>query len=70
MTTTRRCSPFFTLTELMKVITVALLCVIFFASCTVAFKTINPKIEAQCIEKGGQVLATPGKFSSCLYSAK
>ena len=70
MTTTRRCSPFFTLTELMKVITIILGCLIFFASCVVGLKTINPKIEAQCIEKGGQVLATPGKFSSCLYSAK
>jgi hypothetical protein len=54
----------------MKVITVALLCVIFFASCVVGLKTINPKIESQCISKGGQVLATPGKFSSCLYPTK
>lgn len=30
----------------------------------------NTQIEAQCIEKGGQVIATPGKISSCLYSAK
>jgi len=53
----------------MKVITVALFTVIFFASCVVGLKTINPKIEAQCIAKGGQVFTTPGKFSSCLYSA-
>ena len=53
----------------MKVITVAVLCIIFFGSCVVGLKTINPKIEAQCIAKGGQVFATPGKFSSCLYSA-
>ena len=30
----------------------------------------NPQIEAQCISKGGQVLSTPGRISSCLYSNK
>jgi hypothetical protein len=30
----------------------------------------NPQIEAQCISKGGQVIATPGRISSCLYSPK
>jgi hypothetical protein len=30
----------------------------------------NPQIEAQCLAKGGQVLMTPGRISSCLYSAK
>lgn len=30
----------------------------------------NPQIEAQCLAKGGQVIATPGRISSCLYSAK
>jgi len=30
----------------------------------------NTQVEAQCIEKGGQVIATPGKVSSCLYSTK
>ena len=30
----------------------------------------NPKIEAQCAAKGGQVLARPGNVSSCLYPAK
>ena len=30
----------------------------------------NPQIEAQCIAKGGQVISTPGRISSCLYSAK
>jgi len=30
----------------------------------------NPQIEAKCIAKGGQVIATPGRFSSCLYSPK
>lgn len=30
----------------------------------------NPQIEAQCIAKGGQVLSTPGRISSCLYSNK
>jgi len=28
----------------------------------------NPQIESQCLAKGGQVIATPGRFSSCLYS--
>jgi uncharacterized membrane protein len=27
----------------------------------------NPQIEAKCIAKGGQVLVTPGRISSCLY---
>lgn len=30
----------------------------------------NPQIEAKCIAQGGQVLSTPGRISSCLYSAK
>lgn len=30
----------------------------------------NPQIEAQCIAKGGQVLTTPGRISSCLYPSK
>jgi hypothetical protein len=30
----------------------------------------NPQLEAQCIAKGGQVLSTPGRLSSCLYSNK
>jgi hypothetical protein len=30
----------------------------------------NPKIEAKCVAKGGQVLARPGNVSSCLYPAK
>lgn len=30
----------------------------------------NTQIEAKCIERGGQVIATPGKISSCLYSTK
>jgi len=28
----------------------------------------NPQIEAQCVSKGGQVISTPGRLSSCLYS--
>ena len=28
----------------------------------------NPQIEAKCIARGGQVLVTPGRLSSCLYS--
>jgi hypothetical protein len=28
----------------------------------------NPQIEAKCISKGGQVISTPGRISSCLYS--
>lgn len=38
-----------------------------------AFATLhfrNPQIEAQCLAKGGQVIATPGRINSCLYSAK
>jgi hypothetical protein len=31
---------------------------------------INPKIEEHCMSKGGQVISTPGRFSSCLYSLK
>jgi hypothetical protein len=30
----------------------------------------NPRIEAKCIAKGGQVFAVPGHPSSCLYPAK
>ena len=30
----------------------------------------NPQIEAQCLAKGWQVIATPGRISSCLYSVK
>jgi hypothetical protein len=30
----------------------------------------NPQIEVQCLAKGGQVIATPGRISSCLYSSK
>ena len=29
----------------------------------------NPRIEAKCIAKGGQVFARPGNVSSCLYPA-
>jgi hypothetical protein len=44
--------------------------ILFLALCVGVLKVRNPQIEAQCISKGGQVLVTPGKFSSCLYSAK
>ena len=30
----------------------------------------NPRLEAQCAAKGGQVLARPGNVSSCLYPTK
>jgi protein-S-isoprenylcysteine O-methyltransferase Ste14 len=30
----------------------------------------NPRIEAKCAAKGGQVLVRPGQISSCLYPAK
>jgi hypothetical protein len=30
----------------------------------------NPRIEAKCAERGGQVLVRPGQVSSCLYPAK
>jgi len=49
---------------------IALFCILFLALCVGVLKVRNPQIEAQCIAKGGQVLATPGKFSSCLYSEK
>ena len=31
------------------------------------FSLTNPKIEAKCVAKGGQVIANPGNVSSCLY---
>lgn len=30
----------------------------------------NPKIEAKCAAKGGQILSRPGEISSCIYPAK
>jgi hypothetical protein len=30
----------------------------------------NPRIEAKCVAKGGQVIVRPGNVSSCLYPAK
>ena len=30
----------------------------------------NPRIEAKCAAKGGQVIVRPGNVSSCLYPAK
>jgi len=44
------------------------LVIIAFAFAVLHFR--NPQIEAQCLAKGGQVIATPGRISSCLYSAK
>jgi hypothetical protein len=42
--------------------------IIVFAFTVLHFR--NPQIEAQCIAKGGQIIATPGSISSCLYSPK
>jgi hypothetical protein len=44
------------------------LLIIAFAFTVLHFR--NPRIEAQCISKGGQVISTPGSISSCLYSPK
>jgi hypothetical protein len=41
--------------------------VLFFTIMIGAYQVINPRIEADCIAKGGQVLATPFRYSSCLY---
>jgi hypothetical protein len=30
----------------------------------------NPKIEANCAAKGGQILHRPGHLNSCIYPAK
>jgi hypothetical protein len=30
----------------------------------------NPKIEANCAAKGGQILHSPGHLNSCIYPAK
>jgi hypothetical protein len=49
---------------------IALLGILFLVLCVGILKVRNPQIEAQCITKGGQVLSTPGRFSSCLYSLK
>ncbi len=42
--------------------------IIVFAFTVLHFR--NPQIEAQCIAKGGQIISTPGRISSCLYSPK
>ena len=42
--------------------------ILFLILCLGIINIRNTQIEAQCIEKGGQVIATPGKISSCLYS--
>ena len=44
--------------------------ILFIALCLFIIHIQNTGIEAQCIEKGGQVLVTPGKVSSCLYPTK
>ena len=49
---------------------IVLLGILFLVLCVGILKVKNPQIEAQCIAKGGQVLSTPGHFSSCLYSLK
>ncbi len=49
---------------------VAILGIILIALAFTVLHFRNPQIEAKCIERGGQVLTTPGRISSCLYSAK
>ena len=44
--------------------------ILFIALCLFIIHIQNTGIEAHCIEKGGQVLVTPGKVSSCLYPTK
>lgn len=44
--------------------------ILFIALCLGIINVRNVQVEAQCIEKGGQVLVTPGKVSSCLYPTK
>lgn len=44
--------------------------VVFLAFAAILLAFTNPKIEAQCAAKGGQVLVRPGHLSSCLYPAK
>lgn len=43
---------------------------VFLAFCGILLAVTNPKIEAKCAEKGGQVLSRPGHFNSCIYPAK
>ena len=53
-----------------QVITITVVGIAFLALCVCVINVRNQQIEAQCIAKGGQVLVTPGKFSSCLYPVK
>jgi hypothetical protein len=43
---------------------------IFLAISASMLAVTNPKLEAKCAAKGGQVLVRPGQISSCLYPAK
>jgi hypothetical protein len=53
-------------TEATVIIAVIGILIVAFSFAVLHFR--NPQIEAKCIEKGGQVLVTPGRISSCLYS--
>ena len=53
-----------------QVITITVVGIAFLALCVCVINVRNQQIEAQCISKGGQVLETPGRISSCLYSLK
>ena len=44
--------------------------VVFLAILGILLAFTNPKIEADCAAKGGQVLYRPGHLNSCIYSAK
>ena len=48
-------------------IIIAIIGILFIAFCLFIINVRNTGLEAQCIAKGGQVIATPGKISSCLY---
>jgi hypothetical protein len=43
---------------------------VFLAFCGILLAVTNPKIEAKCAARGGQVLSRPGHFNSCIYPAK
>jgi hypothetical protein len=51
-------------------IIITIIGILFIALCLFIINIRNTGIEAQCIAKGGQVLVTPGKISSCLYPVR
>lgn len=59
-----------TRSEIEAIVIVAVIGIVIIALSLTVLHFRNPQIEAQCIAKGGQVLSTPGRISSCLYSNK